>query len=112
MDLRLLCNSIALGSTMIKKGLYNENCINIACDIFNIDASNLFSKSRERKLVYCRYILFDYMYNCGSFTLQYIGSIFNRDHATVVHGKKSHSDLIQINDRIYTEMAEHFKIVI
>jgi len=109
-DLIRLSEALALGYRKLNKDLYNERCIEVVCDTFGVDLHQLFGRTRVRHITYCRFILFDYMYNYGKFTLQYIGSIFNRSHSMVMHGNKSHKDLLKVKDPIYLEMVEQFKV--
>ena len=109
-DLIRLSEALALGYRKLNKDLYNERCIEVVCDTFGVNFHQLIGTSRERKLVYCRYILFEYMYKYGSFTVMKIGEIFNKDYSTVIHGRRVNSNMIFSKDRIYLEMVEKFKV--
>jgi len=70
---------------------------------FDVD---LKSKSRKRKEVYLRAILIKMIYKRTNFSLERIGSFFNRDHATVIHALKlydivcGYSDFIELKSQI------------
>ena len=49
-------------------------------------SKGLDSKSRKQKAVYERYYLYKYIKDHTFLTLAEIGEIFDRDHATVLHG--------------------------
>ena len=57
-----------------------------------IDELDLKSKCRKRELVYTRYVLYKYLrkYNM---TLNEIGKMFNRDHASVLFGLRQYDEL-------------------
>jgi len=70
---------------------------------FEVD---LTSKSRKRKEVYLRAILIKIIYKRTNYSLEKIGSFFNRDHATVIHALKlydivcGYSDFIELKSQI------------
>jgi hypothetical protein len=37
--------------------------------------------------------------------------MFNRDHASVIHGLKTHHDLISIKDKIYLDYIEELMLI-
>ena len=87
---------------------FNKNYLEHASVIFEVSQKKIKSNSRERKLVWIRYALYNYLKTVGSMTLTEIGKVFNRDHATVIHGIKKHNDFINWNDREYIEMNNYF----
>lgn len=63
-----------------------------------ISVEDLVSKSRKQELVYSRFIAFYFCRNLTNLCLADIGKAFNRDHATVLHGVRSHSFLTNYKD--------------
>ncbi len=62
-----------------------EFILDLVCHHFRITKEELCSKSRERRVTFPRQVA---MYLCRKFTgesLQAIGKLFNRDHATVIY---------------------------
>lgn len=68
-----------------------------------IDELDLKSKCRKRELVYTRNILYKHLRNKG-ISLQAIGKMFNRDHATVLFGLNQYERLINYDD--FKELQE------
>jgi hypothetical protein len=66
-----------------------------------IKEQKLDRKSRHRTKIYQRAYLYSVLYNQGINSIQ-IGRMFNRDHATVLHGIKIHKMFIK-NDKLYHE---------
>lgn len=73
-----------------------------------IDVEDLKTKSRKRPKVVARQLNMSFIERHTKYTLQAIADIFNRDHATVLHAKKTISDLIDTdkNIRILNELIE------
>lgn len=74
-----------------------------------IEENNLKRKDRYRHIVYKRYYLSHLLRNNG-LTLQEIGKIFNKDHATIIYGIKIHKDFMSINDSIYIQHTEQERL--
>ena len=73
-----------------------------------IKVNELDSRSRKRKFVCPRSYLFNFLKENYQMTLYDIGEMFNRDHATVIHGLKMHENqkdtenyIIHVNDVKY-----------
>lgn len=89
---------------------YRSNCIDIICYEFDIEKSDLLSKSRKRLLVELRHMLFSYIKKNTTYSLAHIGSFFgDRDHATVLHGLKSHNNKLDTKDKMYILLYNKFK---
>lgn len=63
--------------------------------------------SRDRYLVYNRCYMFAYLRNTYNKTYQSIGRLFNRDHATVIHGLKIY-DLFK-DDKYFRSITEEIE---
>ena len=63
---------------------------------------DLSSASRNRSSVYRRAFIYNELRSKEEpMKLEDIGRLFNRDHATVIHGIKTHRDLTALNDKYY-----------
>ncbi len=66
-----------------------EAILELVCHHFQVSREDLCSKSRQRRITFPRQVA---MYLCRRFTsdsLQAIGKLFNRDHATVIYAVNS-----------------------
>ncbi len=69
--------------------LTKDFIIDLVCRYFKVSKEDLTSKKRQRKITFSRQVA---MYLCRRFTdesLQSIGKLFNKDHATVVYAIKN-----------------------
>lgn len=72
-----------------------------------IKEQDLNTRSRRRDLVYKRMYLYNEIKNHEDFySFEYIGDLFNRDHATVLHGLRTRSNLIEMKDPLYHIISE------
>jgi len=89
------------------------------CDAF-IDPTNklcIRQKNRKRNVILARHIFFYIAYKMG-YTTTYIGEYLGWDHSSVIHGKKSVSNLLEINDselinkvkQIYDEVEKRIRV--
>ena len=81
--------------------------INIAKDIVNQFMLDL--KSRDRKLVYQRQFMMWYLRKRKHMTLSAIGSLFGKDHATVLHAFKSVEYYYERNDKYFFETVDELR---
>jgi len=74
-----------------------QRILNVVCDTLDVDSSKLKSKSRKSDLVKARHCFF-YLASISSkhYTLSKIGSFLNKDHATVLHGKRKISKFMDV----------------
>ena len=63
------------------------------------EENKLSRKCRKQDLVYKRYYLFSELRK--ELTLEAIGSMFNLNHSTILHGLNQHDKYMKMNDRIY-----------
>lgn len=61
---------------------------------------DLTNKSRDRGLIYKRAYLYHELRTSG-FSLTQIGEIFGKHHATILHGLRTHENLMGYNDEDY-----------
>ena len=90
-------NNIAL------KDFFEEYCIKV-----DITLSQLYSKSRKRKLVEKRMVLMYTLRKSVGMTLHKIGNSLNKNHATVIHAVKTVEDFIKVypNIQMYYDIAD------
>lgn len=65
-----------------------------------IEKYGLIDKSRRRDVLYKRYYLYNELRICG-LSLSQIGRVFNKNHATILHGLRVHKDLTSYKDTDY-----------
>jgi hypothetical protein len=75
-----------------------------------IEDNNLKARHRYRKYSYKRFYLYNLLRNEG-FTLYDIAAMFNRDHATIIYGIKTHKDLMSTKDKIYMEYIDELMLI-
>jgi len=74
-----------------------------------IERYQLDKKNRKREVIYIRSILYTHLRN-EKWTLAQIGKLFNKDHATILHGLRCYQENIKyqdfkdINNRIEQEL--------
>ncbi len=75
-----------------------DNLVNIVCICCGISKDNFFSSSRARPFVLARHLFFYIArYKLGH-KLMPIANYIGRDHATVMHGIDTVSNLLAVND--------------
>lgn len=65
-----------------------------------IEKYGLLDKSRRRDVLFKRYYLYNELRTCG-LSLSQIGRVFNKNHATILHGLRVHKDLTSYRDTDY-----------
>jgi hypothetical protein len=75
-----------------------KNKIAIIHDL--VEAYDLKNKTRTRGLLYKRYFLYHELRTSG-FSLTQIGDIFGKHHASIIHGLKTHVNLMSYEDPDY-----------
>ena len=94
-------------ATVIKNRDY---IVRQVCNYFETDLNKLKRKTRERKIVQTRYIMFYYLYTFTGMTFNDIAQMFKpavNDHTTVIHGVNSVRDQLSLNHD--TEVKHHIK---
>jgi hypothetical protein len=81
----------------------------IVGEVFNIEYKNIFLKSNKRHIVTARQVAMYIIALQTKHSLAHIGSFFERDHATVLHAKKTISNLKETDKefRIKVNIAIH-----
>ena len=70
----------------------------IAAKLFSVEYNKLFIACRERIIIDARMQTANVMNKYLGYSLKKIGSIFGKDHSTVVHWLSNHRDLIETNN--------------
>jgi chromosomal replication initiation ATPase DnaA len=78
--------------------LMSDEFIYASCDQLGVDLNKLISNNKQQDILYARYILMYYLRNFYKMTFSDIGSIFNRDHTTIMNACTKANDLIFTND--------------
>ena len=74
-----------------------EAIIKIVCDDFNLHRADLIGKKRLREYVMARHFSMFYIRKYTNLSLNQVGKMFLKDHATVMHAVINAQDLIQWN---------------
>jgi chromosomal replication initiator protein len=77
-----------------------KDIIKIASEYFSIPKSDIIGKTREFEAKIIRHMLFKLFRENNELSLSTIGKIFNRNHATVIHGINSINNLIETDNYI------------
>lgn len=76
-----------------------------------IQRDRLSSKDRTHELVYRRAFLMHQLRSSGM-TLKDIGSMFKRDHATVLHSLRTHEWMTNTKDKLYAECIAEYQFLL
>jgi hypothetical protein len=74
-----------------------KNLIIKVCNMYDVTPESLNSKTRKRKCVEARYVIFYILHKICRYSQQETGDIFGKDHATVLYGCKTIIDFISID---------------
>lgn len=89
-----------------------EYILKIIEKYYKLDPDFVISKSRKRELVFGRQVAMYLMFRYTSCSLNRIGEVFNgKDHATVLHGKRTVANLMETEKKVKSEIEELEKIV-
>jgi len=69
-------------------GLTYQNIINIVCEYFNIPNNLIYIKTRETKIVECRYLIWHFVKINIQITTVELGKRFRLSHCSILHGLK------------------------
>ena len=76
------------------------NLKTVCANAFKTTVQNMEGKTRKQKAVKARQLCMTIL-NLDGYSLSETGKLFNRDHATTIHAKKSIYNLIETKDKIY-----------
>jgi hypothetical protein len=83
--------------------------IELIKEIIEQDGLNI--KNRKREIVHKRIYLFNTLRKNG-YTLKRIGSLFNMNHATILHGLRTYENLTDVNDKELKSDTEYYKLLL
>jgi hypothetical protein len=89
----------------IKKATAETIAIELVCDAYELDINTLKSRTRKREYVVARQIVFSLLKKYTKRSLASIGSVFKRDHATVIHSIKNICNLCE-TEKNFREIVE------
>lgn len=70
------------------------------CESANVLEDDLFGPSRLKQIVTPRHVLIWWMATNTHLTVQSLGKMFNRHHASIIHAKNSVNKLLDAGDRL------------
>lgn len=76
-----------------------------------IEQDGLANKNRKREIIHRKIYLFNALRKEG-YTLKKIGSLFNMDHASILHGLKTYQNLTDIKDNQLRIDTEYYKLLL
>ena len=79
---------------------------NQIAEINNLSVESLLSKTRKHELVRVRCMAYNILYYRYGANLSEIGRLFNRHHATIIHGMETHKSLLT-SDETYVSDYGH-----
>lgn len=77
--------------------------INTVCKAKNIEFSNINTNSRDKSKVYARHLIMFFLLENG-FSSPESALVFNRDHATAIHSRKSINNLCDTDKSVRDEV--------
>jgi chromosomal replication initiation ATPase DnaA len=77
-----------------------KDLMNIVCDVIGVPIKSLSSKSRKRELVVARHLISYFGVSVSAQTLTSIGAQMNKDHTTIIHGRETIKDLLEVGDEV------------
>lgn len=81
-----------------KVAISADQIIKFVCETHEISKEDLIKKTRKKELVKARFMAYWFIKNNTSLGLVSIGKLFSRDHSTVIHGIRDHSDNFERRD--------------
>lgn len=77
-----------------------KDLMKIVCDVVGVPIYKLSTKSRKRELVVARHLISYFGVSVTTQTLSSIGAQMNKDHTTIIHGRETIKDLLEIGDEV------------
>jgi hypothetical protein len=75
-----------------------------------IEQDGLAEKNRKREIVHRRFYLFNELRKDG-YTLKGIGSLFNMNHSTILHGLITYKNLTEANDKFLIHDTQYYELL-
>lgn len=105
LDLQAFCNSQKVEIPDYLFVEYSPEVLNYCAKRLSISIIDLTSRSQKRDIVDKRAITYNFLRDHTKLTLKKMGSIFGRDHASILNGLNLYKDLYGINKE-FTELAD------
>lgn len=83
-----------------------QNLLSVISFVSGQPENEILGTSRASKLVLCRHVYYHIAREKMGLKLAQIGSFFNRDHTTVIHGLNKVKDMVSISDEITCQFIE------
>lgn len=78
---------------------------------FHMTVYELKKKGRQRSVVTARHVCYHILRAKTALTILTIGSLFNQDHTTVIHGIRAMNDLIETDEQTRKDISYLMTIV-
>lgn len=95
----MTCNPCTVPSFLpanpLRSVINPEESVKVACDYFNVPLAALQTKSRYRTQTEIRAMLSEYLVTRHQLYMTTVARLFNRDHTTIIHARRVHSNLLQ-----------------
>lgn len=88
-----------------------DDIINFICDYFNFTREQLMEKNRAREIKEARFMCFIMLRLNTTLTLMAIAKIFSFDHTSVIHGIKTHYNMMH-TEIDYKERFEEMEFLL
>lgn len=89
-----------------------QNLLSVISFVSGQPENEILGTSRTRGLVLCRHVYYHIAREKMGLKLAQIGSFFNRDHTTIIHGLNKVADMISIEDDITCQFIEQVNTLI
>lgn len=83
-----------------------QNLLSVISFVSGQPENEIIGTSRSRGLVLCRHVYYHIAREKMGLKLAQIGSFFNRDHTTIIHGLTKVKDMLSIQDEITCQFIE------
>lgn len=77
-----------------------QDVIAKVCESYGTPRAYVFSKTRDSEVVFVRHVLFYMLHDEGKMTSVSIGTLFDRDHASVLHGCQKIKARLPVDERL------------
>lgn len=89
-----------------------QNLLSVISFVSGQPENQILGTSRSRGLVLCRHVYYHIAREKMGLKLAQIGSFFNRDHTTIIHGLSKVKDMLSIQDEITCNFIEQVNTLI
>lgn len=99
-------------ATKLREERIIEYILKIVEKYYKVDSNYVTTKNRRRELVFARQVAMYLIFKYSTCSLERIGDVFNgKDHATVVHAKRTIGNLMYSDKEIKSQIEELEKVV-